>query len=214
MVTKRFSLIVSSALVAALLVGCSPDTKPISAPATVEAPTPTVEAPTPTEVAAPVAPDVVAVETPTSNWEYRESMDEMTSKTTKFATITSEESLSLGFPYSGNNYGYLTVRKHPQHGIDVMVRVSKGQMMCQSFQNCTISVRFDDDTPMRWSAIGPEDNSSEMVFLNNEARFIERAKKAKRIMFSIPFYQNGNQVLEFKTPVGLEWEIKAKAKST
>ena len=208
MVTKRFSFIIASAMVAALLAGCSKEPKPADNAVTVAPPVATVAEPTPTPTPEPTAEPVaekVAVEVPTSKWEYRESEDAMTSKVTKFASITSEDSLSLGFPYSGLNYGYLTVRKHPRSGTNVMVRVNKGQMMCQSYQDCTVTIRFDNDKPVRWAAVGPDDGSSETVFLHNEARFIERAKKAKRILISIPFYQNGSQVLEFVTPVSLEW---------
>lgn len=208
MVTKRFSFIMASAMVAALLAGCSKEPKPAENAVTVAPPVAAVQEPTPAPAPEPEPEPVVekvAVEVPTSKWEYRESEDAMTSKVTKFASITSEDSLSLDFPYSGLNYGMLMVRKHPRSGTNVLVRVSKGQMMCQSYQDCSVTIRFDDGKPVTWAAVGPDDGSNETIFLHNEARFIERAKKAKRILISIPFYQNGNQVLEFVTPVGLEW---------
>ncbi|WP_431242559.1 hypothetical protein ACQ9BO_22470 [Flavobacterium sp. P21] len=64
-------------------------------------------------VAVDSAAVIVDSTTPTiaNKWEYHESTDKMTSKSIKFAQIISNESLNLEFPYDGNNYGRLILRK-------------------------------------------------------------------------------------------------------
>jgi hypothetical protein len=143
-------------------------------------------------------------------WEYNEQEDKMTSKKASYATVGSNNSLSLGFPYKGHNPGELRVRQHPKFGLDVYVSVAKGQILCRSYEDCTIMVRFDDDQPKAWRAVGPADHSSDVIFLRNEAAFIARAKTAKKILISIPFFQNGNQVLEFYPAQPLVWGTKKK----
>ena len=140
-------------------------------------------------------------------WVYDSSTDAMTSKTTTHAMLESSNSLSLDSPYAGTNYGTITVRKHPRWGVDVMFSISKGQIMCSSY-DCRIQVRFDENKPVIFSGQEPADNDSSVVFLNNEPRFIAMAKKAKKILVQASIYQNGAPILEFYAPKPLEWSPK------
>ena len=47
-------------------------------------------------------------------WTYDDQVDEMTSKTTHGAAVRSNDSLSLDFPYTGQNFGTLRVFKKPR----------------------------------------------------------------------------------------------------
>lgn len=129
----------------------------------------------------------------------------MSGKTTRYAQIRSDNSLSLGFPYSGRNYGQLTVRQHPKYGLDVIFQVEKGQLMCNGHRGCVIAVKFDDKAPMTFSADGPEDNSTEVAFLRDEGRFINAARGARRILVQVTMFRAGNQLLEFTAPEPLKW---------
>lgn len=142
---------------------------------------------------------------PQSQWQYQETEDRITSKTTKLAYLKSFNSLNLDFPYSGSNYGQLAVRQHPQYGLDVYLRVDKGQITCSEYTSCKIIVRFDDKPAITFTGSEPSDNSSDLVFLRNAQRFIAGAKGAKKILVQLGFYQNGNQVLEFETVDPLVW---------
>jgi hypothetical protein len=79
-----------------------------------------------------------------------------------------------------------------------------GQMLCQSYQSCDISIRFGDGAPQTFSAIGPSDNSSHMVFIENESRFLKAVQSAPITRIQATFYQAGDQVMEFNT-ANLEW---------
>lgn len=144
-----------------------------------------------------------------AEWSYEEVTDRMTSKITTYAGIQSANSLNLGFPYKGQNYGLLTVRQHPQHGLDVTISIDKGQILCSSYNGCPVEVRFDSKPPIRFSGSGTADRSSTRVFLNNVPRFISEAKKANRILVSMNIYQEGAPVLEFYSTAPLEWGTKA-----
>ena len=148
---------------------------------------------------------------PATEWRYEEVTDGMTDSTMRMASIVSGNSLSLDFPYQGNNPGTITVRRHPRHGLDVMVSIRKGQILCQ-VTGCMVNIRFDDDKSTSFRANGPADHSSEVVFLEGASSFIARAKRAKRIRVLLPLYQAGEQLLEFSSPVPLEWETSIRRK--
>jgi len=155
-----------------------------------------------------VAVDTTAVIVDTSastpvinNWEYQEDIDKMTSKTTKFASITSNESLNLDSPYDGLNYARLVLRKKER--LDIYVSVDKGQIT-GSYDNLYVMVRFDDEKAIQFSYSEPQDHSSDLIFIDNEIKFLSKLKKSKKVLISIPFYQNGNQIVEFNT-ADLKW---------
>ncbi|MCV2483633.1 hypothetical protein OD917_01760 [Flavobacterium sp. SH_e] len=149
---------------------------------------------------AAIAVDSIAP-TITNKWEYHQSTDKMTSKAIKFAQIISNESLDLEFPYEGTNYGRLTLRK--KDGLDIYLSIDKGQIS-GGYDNNYISVRFDEEKPIKFSYTEPQDGSSDLIFIDNEAKFLSKLKKSKKILISLPLYQAGNQILEFNT-VDLKW---------
>lgn len=138
-------------------------------------------------------------------WEYTADVDKMTGKTLTFASIASSNSLDLKAPYSGSNYGFLVIRKHPQHGLDVIVNIDKGQILCPSYSGCSVKVRFGDGQPITFGANGPADHGSTKIFLSNAQKFIDQAKKTKSIKIQMNIYQAGGEVLEFDSPTPLVW---------
>lgn len=146
-------------------------------------------------------------------WDYTTAADKMTGKTSTRAAITSSNSLDLPFPYGGANYGRLMVRKHPQYGLDVLVSISKGQILCNSYSGCSVKVRFGDGQPMTFSASEPDDHSSTVIFISNAQKFIDQAKKTKNIKIQMNVYQAGGQVLEFDSPSSLIWGKAVQSKS-
>ena len=150
----------------------------------------------------------------TSNWDYSVDVDKMTSKESKFSSLTSDNVLRLDFPYKdSSNYGNLTVRNMPSSGTNVLVSVSKGQIICPGYgDGCTVTVRFDQAPPVRFGAIGPSDHSSTVFFIRDTKRFIAGAVKAKKILIQFTMYQAGSQTLEFSTAIPLVWDGAAPKK--
>lgn len=146
-----------------------------------------------------------------ADWMYRVVPDQMTGKETKLATLESNNSLSLEFPYGGRNYGSIAVRQHPRMGRDVMVQVEKGQILCRLSASCKVLVRFDDAEPVEFRGSPSSDHDSRVVFLQNSEAFLRGARSAKSILVQFGMYQAGNQVLRFHSSMPLEWGAPAAA---
>lgn len=137
-------------------------------------------------------------------WSYRTDTDQMTGNRQVWAGLRSKNSLQMDFPYRGENHGLLFIRQHPRWGLDVFIQIAKGQIMCRQ-DDCRVVVRFDGGKPITFSGVDPEDNDPTVVFIQNEKRFIENAKKAKRILVQMTYYKAGSQVLEFEAEKPLQW---------
>ncbi|QNA90445.1 hypothetical protein G4G28_21625 [Massilia sp. Dwa41.01b] len=148
---------------------------------------------------AAAAPEQEAVPAPEvgKQWDYSVSEDKMTGGMTKFASVSSSNTVNFGFPYSGAQHGSLTLRTDPRHGKDVLFQISRGQILCPSYEGCSVQVRFDDEKPVTYHATGPADHSSETVFIQNYAGFLNKLKKAQRVRLSLNIYQQGSPVFEF-----------------
>jgi hypothetical protein len=128
-----------------------------------------------------------------------------------FHTSTqSTNTLSLGFPYEGEQHCTLAVREHPQYGKDVYVTIQKGQLLDSDYHG-KVLVRFDDDKPIAFSSVSPADSSSETLFLRGNAfpTFLSRLKTAKVVKIELPIYQAGNQVCVFDAE-GFTWKEAVK----
>ncbi|MDP3228374.1 MAG: hypothetical protein Q8N13_10420 [Acidovorax sp.] len=146
-------------------------------------------------------------------WKYSEEADKMTSKVTKFATLISTSSLSLGSPYQGANYAHIHVRQRAGSAPEVMLTINKGQMMCRSFKPCAIKVRFDDAPPVSFSGTGSSDHDPTIAFIQGASKFIAGASKAKTILVQTEIFHNGVPIMEFKPNAPLVWGIPPKPKA-
>jgi hypothetical protein len=131
-------------------------------------------------------------------WSYSADNDEMTGRTSRMAIIASENTVNFGFPYNGEQHGRLVIRNHPSFGRDVIFQIDEGQILCPSYDDCTIRIRFDDGAPERWTAAGPSDHSTTSVFIRAATRFVQRMKAAKVVRISVPVYQEGQPAFEFR----------------
>lgn len=149
----------------------------------------------------PITPEMVAPKPapkpPGSQWYYHRNDDPMGKGTVHQAHVSSSNTVNFGFPYSGMQHATLALRTHPRQGKDVIFRIEKGQVLCHSYQDCTVLVRFDDEPPTNYSGVGAADNSTETVFIRNYDRFIGKMLKAKRVRIAVNIYQEGAPVFEF-----------------
>jgi len=148
-------------------------------------------------------------EAPTEIWFYDESQDEMGRGTIKSATTKSINTLSFDFPYSGPQHGTLHLRRHPRYGKDVILAIERGQFLT-GIDGCKVVVRFDDGKPQAFWGNGAADHSTTHIFISNYSKFLNNLVKAKKVRIESPFYQEGNQVLEFYVD-GLKWETASSA---
>jgi hypothetical protein len=150
------------------------------------------------EAASRAAAAAAAKSADAAKWSYSASTDEMTGRTSRSASIQSENSVEFDFPYQGAQHATLTLRNHPSYGRDVILSIREGQILCPSYDDCTIRVRFDDGSAERWTAAGAADHSSTHVFLRASSRFVERMRNSSVVRIQIPIYQEGSPTFEFR----------------
>jgi len=132
-----------------------------------------------------------------TQWGYAKAEDKMTGGTTYHAIVLSTNTVDFDFPYQGSQNARLHLRIDPKYGKDVIFSLEKGQILCNSYEDCTVLVRFDDEKPMKFSAAEPADHSSETVFIENYSKFVGEMMKAKTVRISANIYQQGSPVFEF-----------------
>ena len=88
------------------------------------------------------------------------------------------------------------MRKHPEHGKDVYLRIERGQLLDSEYKS-PVLVRFDYDQPISLTSMGPSDHCTETLFLggNAFAVFSNRLKTAKTVRIEAPIYQGGTRCL-------------------
>lgn len=130
-------------------------------------------------------------------WSYSREVDQMTSRVSRRAIIWSENTVNFAFPYNGPQRGTLIIRDHPSYGHDVILAIEKGQFLCRSYEDCRIRVRFDEAPARTWNAIGPADNSTTLIFLRNEARFVQELRNAAVVRIQASVFREGEPIFEF-----------------
>ena len=133
------------------------------------------------------------------NWEYGENVDKMSSEVTKWAMTDSINKVSMSFPYNGGSEGTSVVFEK-----NVKIYISKGQVMCSNYSGCTIRVKFDDEKPVDYLAVGPDNGQHSHVYLgsadvdgNGAEKFMNKLKTAKRVMIGVEVFQENTPIWEF-----------------
>jgi hypothetical protein len=157
------------------------------------------DTPSPQAPSGPVTPAAA-----TAKWEYRQDKDEMRGTTSNFANVRSDNEVDLDFPY-GTVHGIIWVRKQATDGLNVMFAVDKGQILCNSFSNSTVSIKFDDKPVKKFACDESNDGESNQVFLRNAAGALDGLRHSKKTVIEADFYQQGSQQFVFDT-AGLNWK--------
>ena len=140
-------------------------------------------------------------------WTYSETKDEMRGSVARFARIAAKEAISLPFPY-GESTPQLTLRRDPKYGFDIFISAN-GQFLCRSWDDDTISVKFDDGGIEEWACADAESGSSDIVFITGAEAFLAKLKRSKRIIVEADMYEAGRQQMSFDV-ADLKWEGKDK----
>ena len=145
----------------------------------------------------PVMEEVERLEVSRRKWNYSRSEDPMTSRVTIRASIRSENQHVFDFPYGDLQRATLAIRRHPSYGNDVIFRIERGQLLCRSYGDCPVRIRFDDGQARTVRGNPPADHSSESIFIPNYADFVRRLSAAKVLRIEANVYQQGAPVWEF-----------------
>lgn len=141
---------------------------------------------------------------PASKWSYDSDIDQMRGATDLFARVSSNNTVNFGFPYNEANMS-ITLRKSAKYGNDIYVGIHDGQFTCSSFDGCSIKVKFDDGGIQTFSMSTAEGGTSDVIFVQNQARFLAALRKAKTVMIEASFYNQGAQQFSFDV-AGLDWK--------
>lgn len=136
------------------------------------------------------------IETETFSWIYSQGNDSMSSGIIKEASIKSSNTFQFDFPYQGEQRATLVLRKHPRYGNDVILSIEKGQFMA-GVTGKIVHVRFDDNTPIKITAFGPDDHDSKILFLQGYKKIVERLKSTSKLRIESTVYNEGSRVFEF-----------------
>ena len=139
-------------------------------------------------------------------WVYKNSVDEMDGSIIKLATIVSSNAIQFDSPYEDSTKLYICIRNTKEYGNEVMIMASNGQFVSNEFDGTNyVTVRFDNDAPIKFYTSIPANGSFDALFLENPKKFIKLAKNAKTIKIKAPFFIEGSQVFTFKTKKSLVW---------
>ena len=150
---------------------------------------------------APVEPPP-PVTAPGTNWSYDTKRDELRNADITTASVTSNNSVSLGSPY-GTIKMTMQVRQHPEYGLDVIFMADAGQILCPSYNGCTGKISFDGKLESL-SAVGSADHNSEVIFAQYGKAIRDKIAKSDKVIVEVPMYQAGNPQFVFDT-AGFEW---------
>ncbi|OIT25322.1 hypothetical protein [Glaesserella parasuis] len=141
-----------------------------------------------------------------SQWEYEQEKDELRNSITYRADNASLNAVDFGFPYHGSKL-YLTLRKDPKYGNDVMFFIN-GQFNGCMINSCKITVKFDDGKLESYRMVGSDSGSNDTIFIENAKSvktFVDKLKKSKKLIVEASFYNYGKGQFTFDTQ-GLEWK--------
>lgn len=139
-----------------------------------------------------------------SNWKYEENEDKMTGKKRFFASTVSTNEIEFEFPYNGGSTFQLIVRNMNKKN-EILLSVSKGQFMTSIMESEYLRVKFDEEQPSKYTFNSPSDGSDNLIFVSSPKKFINKLKKAEKLMIEAPFFNAGRQIIYFDVK-GLEWE--------
>jgi len=141
----------------------------------------------------------VGVDVTTPQWVKDSTVNAMGDKNL-FYTLEAEEKVFLDFPYEGGSTAHLIVRK--KNGLlGAMFTIDKGQIDLD-YNGTYTRVRFDDERPVKWSMGEAADGSSDILFFNDESKFVKKLKGSSKVVVEVPFFRNGTRLFVFNS-VGL-----------
>ena len=139
------------------------------------------------------------------DWSYSSHDDKIQGKADSYATTTSINSISQNFPYSSETKMILNVRLSAARRLDIIIEITSGQLMCNSYGGCSGTVRFDEGKPQKVRFLASADNDSKTMFVASPAPFLAQLKKAKHLVIQKTMYQAGDPQFDFDVH-GLKWD--------
>lgn len=142
-------------------------------------------------------------------WSLQTEQDKMDDSKSYWYSLQSDNYANFDFPYEGDSYLTITVRWMKKYGYDVLLEITKGQMVGNEYNGTNyVRVRFDGGKVQKFYYNEPNDGSSNLVFLRNAQKFIEKCKNAKDIIIEQEFYKEGVHQFKFHVDEPLPKKLK------
>lgn len=142
-------------------------------------------------------------------WSLQTKQDEMDDSKSYWYSLQSDNYANFDFPYEGDSYLTITVRWMKKYGYDVLLEITDGQMVGDEYNGTNyVRVRFDGGKVQKFYYNEPNDGSSNLVFLRNAQKFIQKCKNAKDIIIEQEFYQEGVHQFKFHVDEPLPKKLK------
>ena len=149
------------------------------------------------------------IEVEEKTWSLQTKQDEMDDSKSYWYSLQSDNYANFDFPYEGDSYLTITVRWMKKYGYDVLLEITDGQMVGNEYNGTNyVRVRFDGGKVQKFYYNEPNDGSSNLVFLRNAQKFIEKCKNAKDIIIEQEFYQEGVHQFKFHVDEPLPKKLK------
>ena len=149
------------------------------------------------------------IEAEKTTWSLQTKQDEMDDSKSYWYSLQSDNYANFDFPYEGDSYLTITVRWMKKYGYDVLLEITDGQMVGNEYNGTNyVRVRFDGGKVQKFYYNEPNDGSSNLVFLRNAQKFIEKCKNAKDIIIEQEFYQEGVHQFKFHVDEPLPKKLK------
>lgn len=149
------------------------------------------------------------IEVEKKTWSLQTKQDEMDDSKSYWYSLQSDNYANFDFPYEGDSYLTITVRWMKKYGYDVLLEITDGQMVGNEYNGTNyVRVRFDGGKVQKFYYNEPNDGSSNLVFLRNAQKFIEKCKNAKDIIIEQEFYQEGVHQFKFHVDEPLPKNLK------
>lgn len=150
-----------------------------------------------------------SIEVEKKTWSLQTKQDEMDDSKSYWYSLQSDNYANFDFPYEGDSYLTITVRWMKKYGYDVLLEITDGQMVGDEYNGTNyVRVRFDGGKVQKFYYNEPNDGSSNLVFLRNAQKFIEKCKNAKDIIIEQEFYQEGVHQFKFHVDEPLPKKLK------
>ena len=149
------------------------------------------------------------IEVEKKTWSLQTKQDEMDDSKSYWYSLQSDNYANFDFPYEGDSYLTITVRWMKKYGYDVLLEITDGQMVGNEYNGTNyVRVRFDGGKVQKFYYNEPNDGSSNLVFLRNAQKFIEKCNNAKDIIIEQEFYQEGVHQFKFHVDEPLPKKLK------
>lgn len=133
------------------------------------------------------------------DWQYSTDIDELSKKPFNTAILRSANSFNLSRPYDGTQYATLMLRNHPKNGQDIVFFIERGQIMCQSYGDCSVEIAFDDKPDRTVQGNEPASRDSTTVFLPNYSRLSREIASAKEMRIRVTLFNQPSVTAVFRT---------------